>query len=225
MIPQVHDVPGKPACASTRQGCAGIIRDVGRQRKISTTCELDVAPASRPLRGLARNAVLGRLEEAFGAGNGLLGAHCVHELWMRGEFATHIEKALERLWERAARSIPEWLPMRYIDWLPSAYEAAARFRAERPGRSNIYLVLLDYADRRDGPHGVYVGRSHYSPAARFDQHKAGIRAAGSVLKRGLEVLTGPAMHLQHIARPVAARIEIELAEALREAGLLVQGGH
>jgi hypothetical protein len=144
---------------------------------------------------------------------------------MRGEFATHIEAALEKLWERAARSIPEWLPMRYVDWLPCAYEVAAGFKAERKGRSNIYLVLLDYADRRDGPHGVYVGMSHYAPAERFDQHKAGIRAAGSVLKRGLEVLTGPALHLQHIARPMAARIEIELAAALREAGLLVQGGH
>jgi hypothetical protein len=144
---------------------------------------------------------------------------------MRGEFATHVEAALEKLWERAARSIPEWLPMRYVDWLPCAYEIAAGFQADRKGRSNIYLVLLDYADRRDGPHGVYVGMSQYSPAQRFDQHKAGIRAAGSVLKRGLEVLTGPALHLQHIARPAAARIEIELAAALRDAGLLVQGGH
>ena len=144
---------------------------------------------------------------------------------MRGEFATHIEAALEKLWDRAARTIPEWLPMRYVDWLPTAYEVGARFKGERRGRSNIYLVLLDYADRRDGPHGVYVGMSHYSPAQRFDQHKAGIRAAGSVLKRGLEVLTGPALHLQHITRPAAARIEVELAEALRDAGLLVQGGH
>jgi hypothetical protein len=144
---------------------------------------------------------------------------------MRGELGAHIETALERLWQRAARTIPEWLPMRYVDWLPSAYEIAARFRAERTGRSNIYLVLLDYHDRRRGPHGIYVGMSRYSPAQRFDQHKAGIRAAGSVLKRGLEVLTGPALHLQHIARPFAARIEVELAEALRDAGLLVQGGH
>jgi hypothetical protein len=112
-----------------------------------------------------------------------------------------------------------------VDWLPRAYEVAAGFKPERKGRTNIYLVLLDYADRHDGPHGVYVGMSHYSPAQRFDQHKAGIRAAGSVLKRGLEVLTGPVLHLQYIARPVAARIEIELAEALRDAGLLVQGGH
>jgi hypothetical protein len=169
--------------------------------------------------------VLSRLQGALGAGNGALGAHCVHELWMRGEFAAHIELALEKLWEHAAKTIPEWLPMRYVDWLPTVYEVAARFRAERKGRSNVYLVLLDYSDRRDGPHGVYVGMTHYSPAQRFDQHKAGIRAAGSVLKRGLEVLTGPVLHLQCIARPAAARIEIELAEALRDAGLLVQGGH
>jgi hypothetical protein len=186
---------------------------------------MTVSPAARPLRGLARTDLLARLEVALAAGDGALGAHCVHELWMRGEFATHIEAALEKLWERAARSIPEWLPMRYVDWLPVAYEVAAGFKAERKGRTHIYLILLDYAERRDGPHGIYVGMSHYSPAQRFDQHKAGIRAAGSVLKRGLEVLTGPVLHLQDIARPVAARIETELAEALRDAGLLVQGGH
>jgi hypothetical protein len=67
--------------------------------------------------------------------------------------------------------------------------------------------------------------SKYSPAQRFDQHKAGIRAAGSVLKRGLEVLTGPTLHLQRIKRAEAERIEIELAEALAASGLLVKGGH
>jgi len=186
---------------------------------------MTVPPAARPLRARRRSEILACLEAALAAGDGLVGAHCIHELWMRGEFATHIEAALEKLWARAAKSIPEWLPMRYIDWLPTAYEVAARFQGQRKGRTNIYLVLLEYHDRRDGPHGVYVGMSHYSPAQRFDQHKAGIRAAGSVLKRGLEVLTGPVLHLQHISRPLAARIEIELAEALRDAGLLVQGGH
>jgi hypothetical protein len=67
--------------------------------------------------------------------------------------------------------------------------------------------------------------SRYQAAARFDQHKAGIRAAGSVLKRGLEVLTGPVQHLQYIARAEAERIEEELAEALRAERLLVRGGH
>lgn len=192
---------------------------------LSKHFDITQSPAARPLRLLARQEVLACLERSLAAGDGPRGAHCIHELWMRGEFASHIEAALERLWAHAAKSIPDWLPMRYVDWLPAAYEVAARFQPERRGRSNIYLVLLDYADRRDGPHGVYVGMSQYSPAQRFDQHKAGIRAAGSVLKRGLEVLTGPALHLQHISRAEAGRIEIELAEALGDAGLLVQGGH
>jgi hypothetical protein len=159
------------------------------------------------------------------AADGPAGAHCMHELWMRAELGIDFDSALERLWQRTAKSIPEWLPMRYVEWLPAAYEIAARFRAARKGRANIYLVLLDYRDRRGGPYGVYVGMSDYPPAQRFDQHKAGIRASGSVLKRGLEVLTGPALHLQGIARPEAARIEADLAVALGDAGLLVQGGH
>ncbi len=136
-----------------------------------------------------------------------------------------VDAFLERLWKRAARSIPDWLPMTHIDWLATAYEVASRFRARAKGRSNIYLALLDFRDRRDGPYGVYVGMSEYTPAERFDQHKAGIRAAGSVLKRGLEVLTGPTLHLQRIARPEATRIEAQLAAALSDAGLLVEGGH
>ena len=53
----------------------------------------------------------------------------------------------------------------------------------------------------------------------------GIRSAGSVLKRGIEVLTGPTLHLQRIARNDAARIEAQLAEALADAGIKVEGGH
>ena len=144
---------------------------------------------------------------------------------MRADLGFDIDSALERLWKSAAPSIPEWLPMTYVEWLPTVYDIGARFRARRKGRSNVYLVLLDYRDRRGAPYGVYVGMSAYTPAARFDQHKAGIRAAGSVLKRGLEVLTGPTLHLQRIARADAARIEADLAAALSDAGLLVQGGH
>lgn len=134
-----------------------------------------------------------------------------------------IERALEGLWAHAAASIPEWLPMRYVEWLPAVYDIASGFRSTARGRSHIYLVLLDYQDR--GSYGIYVGMSRYRPAQRFDQHKAGIRAAGSVLKRGLEVLTGPTMHLQYMPRTEATRVEAELAQALTAAGLLVKGGH
>jgi hypothetical protein len=163
-------------------------------------------------------------DAALAAGDGVAGAHCIHECWMRGHFAANIESALDLLWKRAAPSIPDWLPMRYVSWLPTAYDIAAQFTASR-GRSNIYLVLLDFADRRGDDHGVYVGMSRYSPADRFDQHKAGIRAAGSVLKRGIEVLTGPTLHLQRIKRTEAAHIEAALAEALGDAGIRVEGGH
>lgn len=114
--------------------------------------------------------------------------------------------------------------MRYIEWLPAAYETALMFQASGKGRSNIYLVLLDFTDR-DGSYGAYVGMSKYTPAQRFDQHKAGIRAAGSVLKRGIEVLTGPTLHLQYIKRSEAERIEAQLAQALADTGLRIKGGH
>jgi hypothetical protein len=174
---------------------------------------------------MAQAAIAVQFERALGCADGITGAHCIHELWMRGEMSLNVERALERLWSTAATSIPDWLPMRFIHWLPTAYEVALTFQSEAKGRSNIYLALLDYQDRGAGEYGVYVGMSKYSPLQRFDQHKAGIRAAGSVLRRGLEVLTGPTLHLQYIRRADAARIEVELAQALAEAGILVKGGH
>lgn len=191
-----------------------------RQRKTRVA-----SPASRPLRALDEDALRLQFAAALAAADGAAAAHCVHEWWMRGAFPAFVEDALQRLWDRAADSVPDWMPMRYVDWLPLAYEVAGRFHADGRGRSNLYLVLLDYPDSRAQPYGVYVGASRYRPAERFDQHKAGIRAAGSVLKRGLEVLTGPVQHLQSIPRAEAARIEEQLAEALRDAGLFVKGGH
>ena len=182
-------------------------------------------PGQRPFRTRSDRNLATAFESALATGDGLTGAHCIHELWMRGDFAARIETALDLLWKRAGASVPEWLPMRYINWLPTAYDVAARFTANGSGRSNLYLILLDYSDRRGDDHGVYVGMSRYSPAQRFDQHKAGIRAAGSVLKRGIEVLTGPTLHLQHVKRSEAARIEAALAAALADAGIRVEGGH
>jgi hypothetical protein len=185
----------------------------------------DPAPATRPLQSLSDTALARRFSTALQQADGLAGAHCVHELCMRAAMPAHIETALGQLWNCAAKSIPDWLPMRYIHFLPQLYATASQFRGTRRGRSNVYLVLLDYADRGGDPYGIYVGMSHYTPAQRFDQHKAGIRAAGCVLKRGLEVLTGPTLHLQHIARAEAAHIEAALATALTDEGLRVEGGH
>src|SRR6188768_1307314 len=106
-------------------------------------------PAERPLRTRSDRDLAREFERALAAGDGISGAHCIHERWMRGDFAAHIETALELLWKRAGASVPEWLPMRYISWLPTAYDVAARFTAHSNGkgrgRSNIYLILLDYS--------------------------------------------------------------------------------
>jgi hypothetical protein len=112
-----------------------------------------------------------------------------------------------------------------VPWLPLAYDIAAGFRATGRGRCCVYLVLLDFEDRRGEPLGVYVGQSAYPAAVRFEQHKAGIRASGAVLKRGLELLTGPVLHLARIPAHEARRIEAGLALALADAGLRVEGGH
>jgi hypothetical protein len=184
-----------------------------------------VRPADRPWRAASDRELAAEFQRALAAADGVAGAHCIHERWMRGDFAANIESALNLLWKRAGASIPDWLPMTYVSWLPTAYEVAARFTSKAGGRSNIYLILLDYSDRRGDDHGVYVGMSRYSPSERFDQHKQGIRAAGSVLKRGIEVLTGPTLHLQRIQRGAAVRIEAALAEALADAGIHVEGGH
>jgi hypothetical protein len=185
----------------------------------------DASPAARPLQALPPAALAEQFAQALRREDGLAGAHCVHELCMRGAMPAQIQSALDQLWRAAASSIPDWLPMRYIHCLPQLYSTALGFRGAHRGRSNLYLVLLDYADRDGDPYGFYVGMSDYTPAQRFDQHKAGIRAAGCVLKRGLEVLTGPTLHLQRLARAEAARIEAQLAAALRDAGLRVEGGH
>jgi hypothetical protein len=183
-------------------------------------------PQERPLRALRnREALMARFHEAIAAADGDTGAHCIHELSMRGEMAVNVESALEQLWAATQGHVPDWLPMRHVPWLPCVYEATARFARAARGRSNIYLVLLDYRDSRDDPFGLYVGMSRYSPLDRFEQHKAGIRAAGSVLQRGLEVLLGPTLHLQQMARAEAERVEEQLAEVLRAQGLLVHGGH
>ena len=214
---------------------AGRVRSAGANKPY--TIDWSAPPQSRPLQSWSLERLRSEARAAAQAADGARGAHCVHEAWMRGDLAASVERQLQELWAAASASIPEWLPMQYIEWLPLAYEVAARFQRKRRGRSHLYLVLLDYrdapprgpADAASSAHGsefgVYVGMSRYPAAQRFDQHKAGIRSAGVVLKRGLEVLTGPVQHLQNLARAEAADIEVRLAEAMSAAGLFVKGGH
>jgi predicted GIY-YIG superfamily endonuclease len=182
-------------------------------------------PSERLFRSLSIADLRAQFRDALARNDGVIGAHCIHEWWMRGALPDEIEVALGQLWQHAAASIPQWLPMHFVPGLALVYGVAARFRASRHGRHNIYLISLDFSDRRGNPQGIYVGMTTYDPAQRFDQHRAGIRAAGSVLKRGRELLSGPVLHLQRIGRADAVRIERELASAFEDAGFVVEGGH
>ena len=75
-------------------------------------------------------------ERALAAGDGVTGAHCVHERWMRGEFPAHIERALDQLWKRAAASIPDWLPMRYV----SFRQALPKVAGSATGAGGLFRV-------------------------------------------------------------------------------------
>src|ERR1700686_4582040 len=78
------------------------------------------AAAHRPLQRVLAAVIKAQFERALTAADGAVGTHCIHELWMRRDLALNIDKALERLWMRAAKTIPDWLPMRDIDLLALA---------------------------------------------------------------------------------------------------------
>ena len=95
---------------------------------------------------------------------------------------------------------------------------------------HVYVVELDdrvwneasfrraNPDYRLGKPFVYVGMTGLDPDARFDKHKAGIRATRFVTDYGLRLLP----QLYEIYNPMpyeaAREMEVELAIALREAG-------
>jgi hypothetical protein len=63
--------------------------------------ETPARPGQRPLRARSGRDLAMALESALAAGDGAAGAHCIHECWMRGHFAAHIETSLDLMWKRA----------------------------------------------------------------------------------------------------------------------------
>jgi hypothetical protein len=111
-----------------------------------------------------------------------------------------------------------------------------RAAAESQFHHHVYVVLLDARAGKlrkakisnpkrdpDKP-SVYVGMSGLTPAERFQNHKAGMKAARVVQRHGLRLLP----ELYEIYNPMpfeaAATMERELAEDLRAQGYTVFGG-
>ncbi len=86
-------------------------------------------------------------------------------------------------------------------------------------------VRAENPDRNPKNPSIYVGMSGLTPAERFANHKAGIKAASVVKRYGIRLLPELYEHLNPMPFDAAAQMEIDLAEDLRRAGYTVTGGH
>ncbi len=94
----------------------------------------------------------------------------------------------------------------------------------RRGHHNVYVVYLRNP-RGDGKAGYYVGMTGLSPEERFNNHKAGVKAARVVRKYGERLVPKLYAHLNPMPYEKAVAIEASLADSLRKRGYLVFGGH
>jgi len=89
---------------------------------------------------------------------------------------------------------------------------------------HVYVVYLRNP-KGDGRPGYYVGMTGLTPEQRFDNHKAGIKAARVVRKFGERLVPRLYQHLNPMPYPRAVEMEVMLADSLRKRGFVVFGGH
>jgi predicted GIY-YIG superfamily endonuclease len=89
---------------------------------------------------------------------------------------------------------------------------------------SVYVVYLRNP-KGDGKAGYYVGMTGLPPEKRFENHKAGIKAAAVVRKHGERLVPRLYEHLNPMSYGAAKVMEVELAEELRRRGFGVFGGH
>jgi hypothetical protein len=92
-----------------------------------------------------------------------------------------------------------------VEWLRKAELVAKAHRKVGKGNHHIYVVLLK-GFAANSRYGVYVGESRYLPAKRFAQHKSGIRAAGSVKRKGVCLLPSLYRHLNPLPKTEAKQL-------------------
>ena len=115
------------------------------------------------------------------------------------------------------------------EWMPRAVRAARTLKAVSAGQAgaahSVYVILLHDA-RRPQPWGLYVGQTSRDPDWRFDQHKAGYKASGSVRRFGVRLLHELVDHLNPMRQWESLELEAALADTFRAAGVpWVEGGH
>jgi predicted GIY-YIG superfamily endonuclease len=96
--------------------------------------------------------------------------------------------------------------------------------AAAPRHHSVYVVYLKNP-KGDGRAGYYVGMTGLSPEQRFQNHKAGIKAAGIVRRFGVRLVPKLYAHLNPMSFADALAMEVRLADELRAQGYQVFGGH
>ena len=95
---------------------------------------------------------------------------------------------------------------------------------KRAGHHSVYVVYLRNP-KGDGKAGYYVGMTGLTPEARFQNHKAGHKAARVVKKHGERLVPKLYAHLNPMSYKHAQQMEVTLADSLRKRGYVVFGGH
>ncbi len=97
-------------------------------------------------------------------------------------------------------------------------------KRSRSGHHSVYVVYLRNP-KGDGRAGYYVGMTGLTPEQRFQNHKAGIKAAGVVRRCGVRLVPKLYAHLNPMTYADALTMEVRLAQELRARGFQVFGGH
>jgi hypothetical protein len=92
------------------------------------------------------------------------------------------------------------------------------------GRHSVYVVYLRNP-KGDGRAAYYVGMTGLSPEQRFENHKAGVKAARVVRRYGERLVPKLYQHLNPMPYQKAKAMEGYLADSLRKRGFVVYGGH
>jgi predicted GIY-YIG superfamily endonuclease len=106
---------------------------------------------------------------------------------------------------------------------PSKASKTSR-KSARSDHHHVYVVYLRNP-KGDGKAGYYVGMTGLSPERRFENHKAGIKAARVVRKYGERLVPRLYSHLNPMPYSRAKDMEVMLADSLRKRGYTVFGGH
>jgi predicted GIY-YIG superfamily endonuclease len=89
---------------------------------------------------------------------------------------------------------------------------------------SVYVVYLRNP-KGDGKAGYYVGMTGLTPEQRFENHKAGIKAARIVRRCGVQLVPKLYAHLNPLSYEDAVVTEVRLAADLKRRGFKVFGGH